>query len=604
MIIVAIIGYSIEKISMEITSLVIISLLLLFFHFIPLRHDSGWNMLPTEKLIAGFANPALISVLALLVLGQAIVQTGALNEIANFILRVSRNNAILSISISLIFVMVVSGFLNNTPVVVIFIPIMAALTKAVNVSASKVMIPLSFVSILGGMTTLIGSSTNLLVSGILIDMGLNPINFFDFTVPGIFLASVGLVYVLVVVPKLLKDRASLVSSFEGDDDDRQFVAQINIDYSSDFVGQKIDSGIMHQYPDISVRMIQRGEHAFLPPFDEDIVIRPRDILVISAPKKDLANFFVKNPESLGEDLDYINSNVEDEADVDIKSGYSMAEIVVSPTSRLLGRTLEQTGFHSQYNCLVMGIQRHDRVIRSKITETRLSPGDVLLVMGVHNSIMSLHESKDFLLMSWSTEDFHAGSKAGQAALIFAAVVGLAGFDIVPITISAFVGVGAVLATGCINLRQAGRALDLKIVLMIGASIALGTALQETGGAKYLAHIFVESLAGASPLIVLSALFFFMMMVTNVLSNNAAAVLFTPIAVNLANELGVNPIVFVFGVIFACNCSFITPIGYQTNLMVMGPGHYKFVDYIKTGIPLAIIIWLSYCLFAHFYYGLN
>jgi di/tricarboxylate transporter len=320
LILVAIIGYANDKIPMELTSIVLIGALLVFFHFFPLRHESGWNILTTEKLLTGFANPALISVLSLLVLGQAIVQTGALNEIANLILQISRNNAFLSIGISLVFVLVVSAFLNNTPVVVIFIPIMAALSKAVNISASKVMIPLSYASILGGMVTLIGSSTNLLVSGILIDMGLPPISFFDFSVPGMMLASVGLLYVLFIVPKLLPDRASLVKSFEGEDDDRQFVAQIEVDYSSDFVGQKMDKGIMAQYPEISVRMIQRGEHAFLPPFDDDIVVRPRDILVISAPKKELASFFAKNPESLGNELEHVKNSIDDDDEVDKKNG--------------------------------------------------------------------------------------------------------------------------------------------------------------------------------------------------------------------------------------------------------------------------------------------
>ncbi len=591
----AVIAYANEKIPMEITSIVILSLLLLFFYFFPLMDAEHRQILTTEKLLMGFANPALITVMALLVLGQAIVQTGALNEVPNIILKISRNNAFFAIGLTLLFVMGTSAFLNNTPVVVIFIPIIAALARAVNISASKVMIPLSFASILGGMTTLIGSSTNLLVSGIMTEMGQEPLGFFDFSYPGIFMAMVGFVYVLVVTPRMLPDRASLVREFTGDDDERQFIAQIEIDYSSDFVGQQLEDGCIAGYSEVSVRMIQRGEHAFLPPFGDDMLIRPRDVVVIAAPKKELKAFFAKNKDSLDKAFSWLEKSAEDEGE-DLVAELSMAEIVVAPGSKIVGRNLEQIGFYRQYNCVVLGIQRQSKVIRSKLSEIRLAPGDVLLIMGRHRDIMAMHESKDFLLMEWSTEDFHPGRKALPTMLIFSAAVGVAALDMIPIAISAIVGVALILISQCINLRQAGRALDVKIVLMIAASLAMGSALQATGGASFLANMFIAIMSGAPPLAVMSALFFFMAVMTNVLSNNATAVLFTPIALNLATQLGVDPRMFIFAVIFACNCSFITPIGYQTNLMVMGPGHHKFADFIRSGIPLAIIIWAAYFIF--------
>lgn len=597
----AIVAYASERLPMELTSLILIAAALSFFHFFPLLDEYGIDRLPKEKLLMGFSNPALISVMALLVLGQAIIQTGALNEVASFILRISRNSAFFAISISLIVVMFVSAFLNNTPVVVIFIPIMAALAKGVGMSVSRVMIPLSFASILGGMMTLIGSSTNLLVSGIMTEMGLKPLGFFDFTIPGMLMAVAGLIYVMFIVPRILPDRASMVRSFAGDDDHRQFIAQIEIDYSSDFVGQKPEGSSFKNFPDVTIRMVQRGEHAFLPPFDEDFIIRPRDVVVMGAGKKELGNFFAKNTESLEKHFAGFGERAGEEDASDIDADMSMAEIVVAPSSRIVGQTLEQIGFYRRYRCVVLGIERQSRTIRSRLSEIRLAPGDVLLVMGAREDILGLHESRDWLLMEWSTEDMHSGTKAGRTGLIFASVVGLAAFDIMPIAISAFAGVAAILLAGCLNMRQAARALDMKIVLMIGASLALGTALQETGGALYIAQLLIGMMEGASPIAVMSALFFLMMMLTNVLSNNAAAVLFTPIAVNIATQMNVDARMFIFAVIFACNCSFITPIGYQTNLMVMGPGHYKFSDFIRSGVPLAIIIWLVYILFASMFF---
>jgi di/tricarboxylate transporter len=599
----AMVAYSSDKIPLELTSIIVFSLLLLFFHLFPLIDESGHAKITTTKLLEGFANPALITVIGLLVVGQAVVQTGALNEVANIIIRLSRNNAIISIVMSLFVVMGTSAILNNTPVVVIFIPILAVLAKNLDISVSKVMIPLSYAAILGGMMTLIGSSTNLLVSGTLEKMGHAPLGFFDFTVPGMFLASVGLVYVIFIAPRLLPDRASFAKSIVGDDD-RQFIAQVEIDRESDFMGKEIKDGIFPGFPDITVRMVQRGEHAFLPPFDEDMVLRSRDIVIVAATRKDITELLSKQPSSLLQNTRG-GAEVADESDTgEVESDVSMAEVIITPTSRMIGRNLEQVGFYHHYNCVVLGVQRQSRVIRARISEIRLAAGDVLLVMGKRQDIMKLLESKDLLILEWSTEEIHSGKKAKQAAAIFTSVVLLAALDVVPIAVSAFAGATAAIVAGCLNLRQARRAIDSQVVLIVAASLALGVAMQETGGASFIAHGIVELLDGASAITVMSVLFLAIIGVTNILSNNASGVLFTPIAVNAATELGVDPAMFVFAVIFACNCSFITPIGYQTNLLVMGPGHYKFSDFIRSGLPLALIMWLTYTLFAPWYFNVH
>jgi di/tricarboxylate transporter len=595
------VAYAIDKIPLELTSIVVFSVLLLFFHFFPLVDYSGKELISTAKIVAGFSNPALIAVIGLLVVGQAVVQTGALNEIANIITRISGNSAIIAIALSLIVVMLISAILNNTPVVVIFIPILAVLSKSLDMSVSKVMIPLSYAAILGGMMTLIGSSTNLLVSGTLEEMGYEALTFFDFTVPGAIMASVGFIYVLFIAPKLLPDRASFAKSLVGDDE-RQFIAQVEVDRNSDFVGKKMEAGKFPDYPDINVRMVQRGEHAFLPPYDENMTIRSRDILVVSATRKDLTELLSKQPSSLLQNNPGASEVADDtDADTSIQSDVSLAEVVVTPTSRMIGRNLEQIGFHHHYDCVVLGIQRESRIIRARVSEIRLAAGDVLLVMGKRNDIVGLRESKDMLLLEWSAEEIHSGSKAKTAAAILGVVVTVAAFDIVPIAISAFAGSAAVILTGCINLRQARRAIDSQIVLIVAASLAMGAALQATGGASYLANTVISIMAGASPLVVMSALFLMMVAMTNVLSNNASAVLFTPIAVEVAVRLGVPIEMFVYAVIFACNCSFITPIGYQTNLLVMGPGHHKFSDFMRAGLPLAIIVWITYTAFASWYF---
>lgn len=593
----AMVAYSSEKVSMEVTSAIVFSCLLLFFHFFPLIDDYGNYKVSTTSLLAGFANPALIAIICLLIVGQSVVQTGAINEIANIIMKISRNNAFISIILSLVFVLVISAVLNNTPVVVIFIPVIAALAKNYNVSVSKTMIPLSYAAILGGMMTLIGSSTNLLVSGTLVEMGYSSLTFFEFTIPGLVMASVGLLYVIFIAPFMLPDRASMSKSVVGEDE-RQFIAQLEIDRTSKILGKILENDKLPDFKKVSVRMIQRGEHAFLPPFDKDFEIKLKDIIVISATRDEVTELVSQQPDMLRK----INiSSDEIEGEENVNEEISIAEVIVTPTSRMIGRNLEQLSFRNRHKCVVLGIQRQSRIIRARISEIRLSAGDVLLVIGNNTDIALLQDSKDMMLLELSAKEVHSGKKAKQAAIVLASVVGLAALDIVPIAVSAFAGATALILTGCLNLRQVRRSIDGQVVMIVAASLALGSALQQTGGAAFIAQILVRSLEGSSALVVMSVLFFAMAIITNLLSNNASAVLFTPIAIRAAEELGIETDMFVFAVIFACNCSFITPIGYQTNLLVMGPGHYKFSDFMRSGIPLTILMWATYTIFAKFYF---
>lgn len=598
LIICAMVLYALDKVPLEITSILVFSSLLAFFHFFPLEDSSGNLLIDNAKIFAGFANPALISVIGLLIVGQAVVQTGALNEVANIISKLSKNNALVSIGLSLIVVMVISAILNNTPVVVIFIPILITMAKNMDLSVSKVMIPLSYAAILGGMVTLIGSSTNLLVSGTLEEMGLEPLSFFEFSLPGGIMATVGFIYVLLVAPKLLPDRASFAKSLVGDDE-RQFIAQLEIDWDSEFVGKKLVEDKFEEHPDLNIRMIQRGGHAFLPPYDEHLSIRSRDVIVISATRKNLADLLSKFPRMLLQSKLDGSSQITKEIEGEGGSNENiiLTEVVVTPTSRMIGQTLEQIGLYHNYNAVVLGIQRESRIIRARVSEIKLAAGDVLLVMAKREDLLVLRETKDLLLLEWSTEEIQSGKKAKPAAIILSLVVSLAALDIVPIAVTSFVGATVAIITGCLNFSQAKRAIDSQVVLIVAASLALGAALQATGGAEFLANKLISMMSGASPIVIMSALFLMMVGVTNVLSNNASAVLFTPIAVEIAQKLNMPPSMFIFAVIFACNCSFVTPIGYQTNLLVMGPGHHKFSDYIRSGLPLAIIMWITYTLYA-------
>ena len=588
----AVVAYASERLPIELVSATVVSALLLVFHVRPVPAPDGSNMLDAGALLAGFANPALIAVLALLVIGQGMVRTGALDHAVRRLVAFRRHHPAATIALTLLSVIFLSAVLNNTPVVVIFIPIMTALAERMRWSVSGVMMPLSYAAILGGMTTLIGSSTNLLVSSTAVGLGFPAIGFFDFTVPGLVLAAAGFVYVTLVAPRLLPDRASPVQALvEGGG--KQFLAQIEARPNSVLVGERAVAGMFEALPDVTVRLVQRGEHAFLPPFD-GVVVQTGDEIVVAATRKALTNVVERTPELF---------QAENDAEADPAATQMIGEVVVAPASRMIGRSLTQLGFHYQTRCIVLGIQRRSRMIRARMDEIRLDAGDVLLVHGRHADIVALRANRDVLLLERSTHELVDRTRVRRAIAIFAVVIALSASGLVPIVIAAVGGAAAMVIGGCLNIHQAARAIDRQIIFLVGAALALGTAMSATGGADYLAHTIVAGLGDAGAAVTLSALFLLVAVLTNILSNNATAVLFTPIALGAAAELGVDPRVFVYAVIFAANCSFVTPMGYQTNLLVMAPGHYRFSDFVRAGTPLVLVIWATFSLFAPWYYGL-
>jgi di/tricarboxylate transporter len=596
-------AFALEKVPLEVTAAVVLAALLLLFHFAPVPDELGANQLGARRLLEGFANSGLITVLALLVVGQAMIRTGVLEGLAAILHGLSRGSMTRALVISLVPVAAISSVLNNTPVVVIFIPIITSLAERLGIVISRVLMPLSFASILGGMTTLIGSSTNLLVAGVIIGLGLPPLGFFDFTIPGLVMAGVGLIYVLFVAPRLLPDRTPMAGQLVAGG--RQFIAQVEVLESSELVGEQPVAGMLRSLPDITVRLIQRGEHAILPPF-EDAALEVGDVVVVAATRKALQEALARHPRALHPSLTRRQlDESENETETPRWAGgeQALAEVMVSPASRMIGGALETIGFRNTYHCIVLGIQRRSRMIRQRVTEIRLEAGDVLLIQGPPEDVRALRNNRDVVLMEWSQATLPNYFHARRAALIFAGVVVLAATGVVPIVVAAVSGAAAMIATGCLNVVQAGRAIDGKVAMTVAATLALGAALQETGGAAFVAHALLGALQGAPPGIVMSAFFLLIALVTNVLSNNASAVLFTPIAVNLGHELGVDPMAFVFTVIFAASCSFASPIGYQTNLLVMAPGHYRFVDFVRVGAPLIIVLWATYSLFAPWYYNI-
>jgi di/tricarboxylate transporter len=592
----AVVAYASERVPVELTSIGVLVALLLLFHIVPLVTGAPARLGPSE-ILGGFSSPALIAVSALLVVGQTMVSTGALEGIARFLVWLSRGSFQRAYAFSLGYVTASSAFLNNTPIVVIFMPILRSVAERYSRPASAVMMPLSFAAILGGMLTLIGTSTNLLVSGELVRLGQQPLAFFDLTVPGLVLALAGGTYVLLL-PAILPQRdepPGLVTV-----DGKQFIAEIDVSPDSKLIGEASRGGLFPSLPDVTVRLIQRDQQMILPPF-ENVVLQPGDVLIVAATRKVLTEILAKNPGHL---LRTSGIATEPAVTGTQPSELVLAEAMIKPASRMIGQTLELTNFPARSQCTVLGIQRRARMLRTRLHELRLEPGDVLLLVGRQDALERLRGDPDVLLMEWSASEMPLVRKAPVAAAIFAVIVLPAALDLVPIVITALLGVVALVVTGCINVRQAARAVDRQIVLIIAAALALGTALEATGAAAYVAMLVLGAMEGASPSAVLSVLFLVVAALTNVLTNNAAGVLFTPIAVNVAVGLGADVFPFALAVVFGASCSFATPIGYQTNLLVMGPGHYRFRDFVTAGLPLVFIVWLAFSLFVPWYYGVG
>lgn len=592
-ILVAIVAYSSDRFSLELVSAITIGILLVLFHVFPLIGNEGRNVLDAEALLSGFASPALFAILGLLIVGQGMYQSGALDWPTRMLLAAHRKFKSLAVVGVFVFVMIVSAFLNNTPVVVMFVPIMAAIAAQSGIAPSRLMMPLSFMSILGGMLTTIGSSTNLLALEMYEKVEGSNISFFALAPMGLVLAGFGAGYLAVITKWFLPDR---YGEMQNTPDGRQFLAQITLERASPLIGETSKAGLFPSLKNVTVRLVQRKDDLILPPFD-DLTLRLHDKVVLAATRDALTNLLKTKSELLAGFL----------AEVETPDGggeLTMTEAVVAPGSRIIGRSISQIRFRFQTNCVIVGIQRRSRMIRGEITSIRLEAGDVLLILGDRSDIKRLRADRDIIMLERSMTQLPDPDHARYAALIFIATVALAATGILPIAISAVVGAAAMVATGCLNVRQAARAIDRRVFLLIGVAIAMGLAMQATGGAQYISSLLtpLADRPGGTTLLI-SVFFIITAGLTNVLSNNATAVLLTPIAISAANVANIDPAVLVFTVIYAANCSFATPVAYQTNLLVMAPGHYQFRDFVVIGLPLILLLWIVYTVLAPAYFSL-
>ncbi len=575
-----------DRIPLETSSLIILILLVAGFHFFP--YGSGDASLGPAQFFAGFGNEALITICALMIVGKALETTGALQPLATIVGKAWSARPLLALLVTLVAGAILSAFMNNTPIVVLLMPILVGVSLRVRFPVSGVMLPMGLATIIGGMSTTIGTSTNLLVVGISEDLGLPSFGMFDFAAPAAIVGGVGILFLWLIAPRLLPDRVPPMA----DTTPRVFSAQLHVKEGGFADGKTLSDILAKTSNEMRVDRIQRSESLFLAKLPS-VKLQPGDRLFVKDSPENLKHYETQ----LGATLFNVSDSehpIDEETPLKAE-GQQLAEVVVTRGSPLHLRSLATAAFTNSYGLLPLAIHRA-RAPSSQVTgdlnAIRLRAGDVLLVQGTRDAINNLKQSGTMLVLD-GTMDLPHTHLANRALGIMGIVVAAAALGIMPISVSAVIGVGLTLALGCLNWRDAASALSTPVIMIIVTSLALGKALMGTGMADFLALGFVSAASDLPAAVILSLFILIMTVLTNVVSNNAAAVIGTPIAVAVANRLGVDPEPFVLAVLFGANMSYATPFGYQTNLLILSAGGYKFSDFIRVGIPLTILMWAGF-----------
>ncbi|MGE0357860.1 MAG: SLC13 family permease [Burkholderiales bacterium] len=574
-----------ERVPIQTTSVGILAALTLGFQLFPYER-AGERFSPTA-LFLGFGHEALVAICALMIVGKGLVATGALDPVARGIARLwarSPGGALLAV---LLFAFLASGIVNDTPVVVMLMPILLGVAMRTKSAAGRTLLPMNYAVLVGGMATSIGTSTNLLVVSIAADLGMRRFGVFDFYPVAMLAGVAGLVYLWLVLPRLLKGRTSPIQ----EEPPRRFAASLHLREEGFADGRSLKEIREKTEGRIRIDEIERGESIFLARHPA-LVLRAGDRIHLSDTPANLKEF----EKLLGATL-YDPRDLEHPVDQEhpLQGGDQLlVQAVVTEDSVPNRTTLSRLRFSDVYGVAVLALHRPAgrASVKSKdVDETVLQVGDLLLIQGTEER---LKEVRDYtgLLMLDETVSLPRSRKAPIAIAVIAGVVGAAALQLVPISIGALAGVAVLVATGCVNWREAGAALSSRVVLLVAASLALGQALTFTGGIDYIASGFLGLVAGMPPAWIASLLMLLMALITNFVSNNAAAAVGTPIAIRIAADLGASPEPFVLAILFGANLCYVTPMAYQTNLLVMSAAGYRFADFVRGGLPLLVIMWAT------------
>ena len=548
-----------------------------------------WTQIDPATGVGGFASSATITVLAMFVLSEGIRRSGLINIIGTQIAERYGSNPFKQLLAVLGLSGGTAGFINNTPVVAVMIPMVNTLSRKTGISPSKLLIPVSYTAMLGGMLTLIGTSTNILASDVSARLIDRPFSMFEFTQLGLLVLVTGVVYLMTVgrllIPERIKMSDELIEGFEM----TQYLTEVVVKEDSRLIGKTVPDGLAEIKVEADIVQLVRNKQVFSEPLARK-EIRAGDVLVLRTDRESLLTFIESEGLELAPDaeVDEDQLSVEDD-ELEPVNDQRLVEVVISPEASVLGQTLETLNFRQRYDATVLAIRRGGEIIHARMDERRLRAGDTLLIQATETTVKRFANDRDFIVAQELTLPDFRYAKMPIAIGIGVAVVALAALEIVPILISALGGIVAMVATGCVKPEEVYPSVDWSVIVLLAGLIPLGVAMERTGAAEWLASVIVVYGVSLSPVVLLGAFYLFTALITNVVSNNASVVLMIPVAIDTANAIGADPFSFVLSVTFAASTAMMTPIGYQTNLMVYGPGGYKFTDFFRVGAPLQLLL---------------
>lgn len=571
--------FSSERLPVELVSLLVLGTLLLICIAGPatgLVRPDKWITL--EEGLSGFSNPAVVTVAAMFVLSGGLKKTGALAVVGRMLVRWGRNQTVLLFLMMLI-VGAVSAFANNTATVAVLLPVVLMVCARRKLSTSGFLIPLSFAAQFGGVCTLIGTSTNLLVSSFSEKAGMGAFRMFEFGQLGCILLAAGMLYLLITSRWLLPARrgGELTEAYQL----REYVTEVRVMPGSPLVAKTASESRLGEKHDVIVLEILRDQQRIWTP--EETRLRAGDILLVRGQVKNLLDLRASTGLEIESEFKLKDETL---AEQDL----TLVEALVAPRSRLAGHTLASADFRWRYDAIVLALQRQGHLLREKLASVRLRFGDALLLLLRKGDLPRLRANDNLIVLSEVETPTLRGGKALVAIGIISTVVGLAALGIAPILVCAIVGAVLMVLVRCLTIEQALEAIDWKVIFLLAGVLPLGLALQRSGGAQYITEHTLGTVAQFGPLVALAVLYFLTAVLTEFMSNNAAAVLLAPIAVSTAAGQGVEAKPFLMTVAFAASTSFATPVGYQTNTMVYSAGGYRFTDFTKIGVPLNLIFW--------------
>lgn len=573
-ILIAIILFASEVISIDLVAILILVALVLT------------GVITPEEGVAGFSNKATLTVAFMFILSAALLKTGALQFVAQGLAKTFKKNFTLGMTFMMLLIAFISAFVNNTPVVAVFIPVIIQVAKASGVSPSKMLIPLSFASIFGGMCTLIGTSTNILVSGIAMREGLPEFSMFQMLPVGIILLVVGIIYMVFIGNKLLPNRKfedNLSTKFGL----HEYLAEIELLKGAPSVGKEIMNSPLVNELKIFILEVKRENISFaLPP--GDFILQEKDILKIRCDVEKIKTL---------KDKQYIQLKTPTEQSTNKELGSSsLIEIVITSNSEFDGLKLKQIDFRGRFRSIPLAVKHREEIVHENLLDLKIRRGDIILLETKNHFIdefkkIEKNQDAPFVLLSeHKVEEF---DRIGffKVIAVISAVIFLATFNVVDIMIGTIAGVAILALTNTISMKEAYEAVNWKIVFLLAGALSLGTAMKNSGLDQMMANLIVNQLGLLGPVAVVSGLYLATALLTETMSNNAAAALMAPIAIVTASTLGVSATPLLMAVMFAASASFVTPIGYQTNAMVYSAGQYRFLDFTKAGIWLSLLFWI-------------